>query len=141
MFLQLYIAKVPIGSGSGYGSSEKFPDPDPTKKVWIRNPALVFCIPTRTCCAVCSSMTEGLYQKIFDLWLFHPTVSLEQMNTVPTIEVYRFFDGTIRYLIDTGLRIRSIFGQIRIRIQQIRIFKTGSGSGSYWHLPRINSKI
>ena len=34
----------------------------------------------------------------------------------------------------SGLRIRSIFG--RIRIQQIRILKTGSGS--YWHLPRIN---
>ena len=38
-----------------------------------------------------------------------------------------------------GFRIRSIFGQI----QQIRIFKTGSGSGSgaYWHLQRMNSNI
>ena len=32
MFIQLYIAKVPIGSGSG----ENFPDPDPIKKVRIR---------------------------------------------------------------------------------------------------------
>jgi len=32
MFIQLYIAKVPVGSGSG----ENFPDP--TKKVRIRNP-------------------------------------------------------------------------------------------------------
>ena len=36
-----------------------------------------------------------------------------------------------------GLRIRYIFGWIRIR--QIRILKTGSGS--YQHLPRINSNI
>ncbi len=36
--MQLYIAKVPIGSWSGYGSGENFPDPDPTKKVRIRNP-------------------------------------------------------------------------------------------------------
>jgi len=40
MFIQLYIAKVPIGSGSvsGSGSGENFPDPDPdpTKKVRIR---------------------------------------------------------------------------------------------------------
>ena len=42
LFLQLYIAKVPIGSVSGYGSGsgENFPDPapdpDPTKKVRIR---------------------------------------------------------------------------------------------------------
>ena len=36
-----------------------------------------------------------------------------------------------------GLRIWSIFG--RIRIQQIRILR--NGSGSYWHLPRINSNI
>ena len=36
-----------------------------------------------------------------------------------------------------GLRIWSIFG--RIRIQQIRILKTGSGS--YWHFSRINSDI
>ena len=33
----------------------------------------------------------------------------------------------------------SIFG--RIRIQQIRILKTRSGSGSYCHWPRINSNI
>ena len=32
MFIQLYIVKVPIGSGSG----ENFPDP--TKKVRLRNP-------------------------------------------------------------------------------------------------------
>ena len=32
MFIQLYIAKVPIGSRSG----ENFPAPDPTKKVQIR---------------------------------------------------------------------------------------------------------
>ena len=34
LYVQLYIAKVPIGSGSG----KKFPDPapDPTKKVRIR---------------------------------------------------------------------------------------------------------
>ena len=36
LFIQLYIAKVLIGSGSGYGSGENFPDPDPTKKVRIR---------------------------------------------------------------------------------------------------------
>ncbi len=36
LFIQLYIAKVLIGSGFG----ENFPDPDPTKKVRIRNPAL-----------------------------------------------------------------------------------------------------
>ena len=40
LFIQLYIAKVPIGSGhgSGHGSgaSENFPDPDPTKKDRIR---------------------------------------------------------------------------------------------------------
>ena len=44
LFMQLYITKIPIGSGSG----ENFADPDPTKKVririQIRNPAfkLVF---------------------------------------------------------------------------------------------------
>ena len=38
-------------------------------------------------------------------------------------------------LLKAGLRIRSIFGRIR----QIRILKTGSGS--YWHLPKINSNI
>ena len=32
LFLQLYVAKVPIGSGSG----ENFPDQDPSKKVRIR---------------------------------------------------------------------------------------------------------
>ena len=37
----------------------------------------------------------------------------------------------------TGLRIRPIFR--RFRIQQIRMLKTGSGS--FWHLPRINSNI
>jgi len=37
LHIQIYTAKVPIGSGSG----ENFPDPDldPTKKVRIRNPA------------------------------------------------------------------------------------------------------
>jgi len=46
LFIQLYIAKVPvpIGSGFGSGSGENFPDPDPTKKgrIWIRirNPGL-----------------------------------------------------------------------------------------------------
>ena len=40
-----------------------------------------------------------------------------------------------------GLRIRSIFG--RIRIHQIRILKPDPAPdpGSYWHLPRINSNI
>ena len=42
LFIQLYIAKVPIGSGSG----ENFPDPapDPTKKVRIRirNPDSIY---------------------------------------------------------------------------------------------------
>ena len=40
LFIQLYIAKVPIEAGSG----ENFPDPtpDPTKKVRIRNPVLQF---------------------------------------------------------------------------------------------------
>jgi len=32
LFIQLHIAKIPIGSG------ENFPDPDPTRKVRIRNP-------------------------------------------------------------------------------------------------------
>ena len=39
--------------------------------------------------------------------------------------------------VQLGLRIRSIFGWIQI--QQIRILQTGSGS--YCHLPRINSNI
>ena len=37
LFLQLYIAKVPIRSGYGSGSGGNYPDP--TKKVRIRNPA------------------------------------------------------------------------------------------------------
>ena len=36
LFLQLYIAQVPIVFGSG----DNFLDPDPTKKVRIRNPAV-----------------------------------------------------------------------------------------------------
>ena len=36
LFLQLYIAEVPIESGYGCGSSGNFPAPDPTKKVRIR---------------------------------------------------------------------------------------------------------
>ena len=42
LFLQLYIAKVPIGSGSGSGENFLDPAPDPTKKVRIRirNPAV-----------------------------------------------------------------------------------------------------
>jgi len=35
LFIQLYIAKIPVGSGSG----ENFANPAPTKKIRIRNPA------------------------------------------------------------------------------------------------------
>ena len=34
----------------------------------------------------------------------------------------------------SGLRIRSIFGRIRLRILQIRILKLDPDPGSYWHL-------
>ena len=33
-----------------------------------------------------------------------------------------------------GLRIRSIFGRIRLRVLQIRILKLDPDPGSYWHL-------
>ena len=41
------------------------------------------------------------------------------------------------YMVESGLRFRSIFG--RIRIQQITILKTGSGP--FWRSPRISSTI
>jgi len=65
----------------------------------------------------------------------------EERSKIAAIMANRY---TVPSYLLVGLRIRSIFG--RIRIQKIRIFKTGSGSwipdpGSYWHLPRINSNI
>ena len=56
LFIQLYIAKVPIGSGSG----ESFPAPDTTKKVRIRNPDLSSLVPT-SLLIMCYRYTYLLY--------------------------------------------------------------------------------
>jgi len=51
LFIQLYIAKVPIGSGSG----ENFPDPTINARIRIRNPAFL-CSSRRT--SVASRVSE-----------------------------------------------------------------------------------
>ena len=56
-------------------------------------------------------------------------------NTVPFIG-YRYLGTCGTYpVLNPELRIRSIFG--RIRIQQIRVLKTGFGSS--WHLGRYGT--
>ena len=130
MFIQLYITKVPIGSG------ENFPDPDSTKKVQIRirNPAIgtesvktenwgKFGLPRHPHQQIrCGKCGQKTVLKLAD----NSSFSGGQWSSQWGVQMTPAESAKPPLPCPQGLRIRSIFGRIRIQNLAIRIFKTGN---------------